>query len=141
MGKICELQVKPLEAIMAAPLIVPLHKNSVSDPVLYLDRLSDVFRHVAPSNGCIGRQGAHKYGRDCVSAVLHLHFVHCMGRQGAHKYGRNSVSGPVLSLDRLSDVFRHVAPSKGCIDRQEAHKYGKDCVSAVLHLYLVPCSA
>jgi|688.fasta_scaffold384082_1 hypothetical protein len=54
-GKICELQVKPLEAIMAAPLTVPLHKNSVSDPVLYLDRLSDVFRHVAPSNGCIGK--------------------------------------------------------------------------------------
>jgi hypothetical protein len=69
-GKICELQVKPLEAIMAAPLTVPLHKNSVSDPVLYLDRLSDVFRHVAPSNGCIGRQGAHKYSRNSILALF-----------------------------------------------------------------------
>ena len=53
-GKICELQVKPLEVIMKEPLPAKLVKNSVSDPVLYLDRLSDVFRHVAPSNGCIG---------------------------------------------------------------------------------------
>ena len=55
-GKICELQVKPLLAIMENPVANggKLTKNSVLDPVLYLDRLSDVFRHVAPSNGCVG---------------------------------------------------------------------------------------
>jgi hypothetical protein len=56
-GKICELQVKPLLAIMENSAVPPpkLVKNSVTDPVLYLDRLSDVFRHVAPSNGCVGQ--------------------------------------------------------------------------------------
>ena len=33
-------------------LIIPLFRNSTSDPVLYLDRLADVFRYVSPSNGC-----------------------------------------------------------------------------------------
>jgi hypothetical protein len=107
-GKICELQVKPLEAIMAAPLTVPLHKNSVSDPVLYLDRLSDVFRHVAPSNGCIGRQGAHKCSRNSVCLLsgqaqrclpLGAPSNRCIGRQGAHRYDKNTGCGPVLYLD------------------------------------------
>jgi len=31
-------------------------KHSTSDPVLYLDRLSAVFRHVQPNNGCKGGQ-------------------------------------------------------------------------------------
>lgn len=52
-GKICELQAKPLMAIMEQPRPAKVAKNSVSDPVLYLDRLSDVFRNVSPSNGCV----------------------------------------------------------------------------------------
>ncbi|XP_023333907.1 transportin-3 isoform X1 [Eurytemora carolleeae] len=51
--KVCELQVSPLVAIMDAPRAPKLVKNSPSDPVLYLDRLADVFRHVSPSNGCV----------------------------------------------------------------------------------------
>ena len=52
--KVCLLQVTPLNNIMNnlsanTPKIV---KHSVTDPVLYLDRLSAVFRHVQPSNGC-----------------------------------------------------------------------------------------
>ena len=53
MVKVCELQVSPLVAIMDAPRAPKLVKNSPSDPVLYLDRLADVFRHVSPSNGCV----------------------------------------------------------------------------------------
>ena len=51
--KVCELQVSPLVAIMDAPRAPKLVKNSPNDPVLYLDRLADVFRHVSPSNGCV----------------------------------------------------------------------------------------
>ena len=53
--KVCLLQVNPLNNIMNnlsanTPKIV---KHSPTDPVLYLDRLSAVFRHVQPSNGCV----------------------------------------------------------------------------------------
>jgi hypothetical protein len=64
--KICELQAKPLLAIMEEPRSATLVKNSVRDPVLYLDRLSDVFRHVAPSNGCIGEWKSHLVPRSPV---------------------------------------------------------------------------
>jgi len=53
--KVCVMQVNPLNSIMNCitgeemPKIV---KHSVTDPVLYLDRISAVFRHVQPSNEC-----------------------------------------------------------------------------------------
>jgi len=52
-NKICELQVQPLAAIIDANSSKKIVKNSPNDPVLYLDRLADVFRHVSPSNGCV----------------------------------------------------------------------------------------
>ena len=51
-GKIVELQVTPLVAILDSPP-PSIVKHSTTDPVLYLDRLSDVYRHVSPSNGCV----------------------------------------------------------------------------------------
>jgi len=60
--KVCVIQVNPLNGVMTAassanpPKIV---KHSPSDPVLYLDRLSAVFRHVQPSNGCPPGATAH----------------------------------------------------------------------------------
>merc|ERR1711911_14461 len=56
--KVCLLQITPLNACMdAASSATPpkIVKHSTTDPVLYLDRLSAVFRHVQPS-GC-GRGG------------------------------------------------------------------------------------
>lgn len=52
--KVCVLQLNPLNNIMASgvPSSSKIVKHSTSDPVLYLDRLSAVFRHVQPSNGC-----------------------------------------------------------------------------------------
>ena len=52
--KVCLLQVTPLNSIMSnlSPTTPKIVKHSVTDPVLYLDRLSAVFRHVQPSNGC-----------------------------------------------------------------------------------------
>ena len=52
-SKVCELQLKPLVELMDAPVTPKIAKNTASDPVLYLDRLADVFRHVSPSNGCV----------------------------------------------------------------------------------------
>jgi len=51
-GKVVELQVKPLTIILDNT-VNKIVKNSTNDPVLYLDRLADVFRHVSPSNGCV----------------------------------------------------------------------------------------
>jgi len=51
--KVCSIQVTPLNAVMDAAAASPkIVKHSTSDPVLYLDRLSAVFRHVQPNNGC-----------------------------------------------------------------------------------------
>jgi len=52
--KVCLLQVTPLNNIMnnLSANTSKIVKHSVTDPVLYLDRLSAVFRHVQPSNGC-----------------------------------------------------------------------------------------
>ena len=57
--KVCVIQVTPLTNIMNGvsaggdqPKIV---KHSVTDPVLYLDRLSAVFRHIQPGGGAVPR--------------------------------------------------------------------------------------
>eukprot|EP00088_Acartia_fossae_P042626 TRINITY_DN4480_c0_g1_i2.p1 TRINITY_DN4480_c0_g1~~TRINITY_DN4480_c0_g1_i2.p1 ORF type:complete len:953 (-),score=229.01 TRINITY_DN4480_c0_g1_i2:485-3304(-) len=50
--KICELQVNPLNQLMENPQQAKIVRLSTGDPVLYLDRLADVFRYVSPSNGC-----------------------------------------------------------------------------------------
>ena len=56
--KVCLLQVNPLNSIMnnLSPTTPKIVKHSATDPVLYLDRLSAVFRHVQPSNGCRAEQ-------------------------------------------------------------------------------------
>ena len=60
--KVCMLQVTPLNKCMdSASSATPpkIVKHSTTDPVLYLDRLSAVFRHVQPSNGCPPGATAH----------------------------------------------------------------------------------
>merc|ERR1719291_1341726 len=61
--KVCVIQVTPLTNIMNGfsaggdqPKIV---KHSVTDPVLYLDRLSAVFRHIQPGGGAVPRDTPH----------------------------------------------------------------------------------
>jgi len=58
-GRVCLLQVQPLEALLAkgAGAGKGVSKHSTQDPVLYLDRLSAVFRHVQPNNGCKQQEG------------------------------------------------------------------------------------
>jgi len=50
--KVCELQVNPLNQLMDSRSQAKIVRNTPADPVLYLDRLADVFRYVSPSNGC-----------------------------------------------------------------------------------------
>ena len=57
--KVCLIQVQPLSAIMNTGAGSKIVKHSPSDPVLYLDRLSAVFRHVQPSNGCVAGPQPH----------------------------------------------------------------------------------
>ena len=49
MKKVCGLQISPLTAIMDAPKQAKIVKHSLSDPVLYLDRLSAILRHISPN--------------------------------------------------------------------------------------------
>ena len=84
-------QVTPLNTVMTAassaspPKIV---KHSTADPVLYLDRLSAVFRHVQPSNGCPPGGTAHP----CKAVVEGLWPVLSRG----------------LHLYQVTDSYRHL---------------------------------
>jgi len=48
MKKVIALQLAPLTAIMDVPRQTKIVKHSLQDPVLYLDRLSAILRHISP---------------------------------------------------------------------------------------------
>ena len=48
MKKVCGLQLAPLTGIMDVPRQTKIVKHSLQDPVLYLDRLSAILRHISP---------------------------------------------------------------------------------------------